>query len=194
MERKKMMHVLREAAQCLGSYDDFPTMPVGTDPMPCLSRNRVPQPFFLVSEHDQVVLCMAGKSRIDLPGASPSSVDVDAGEAVYVPAGQASRIVPMPETVQLRFKAEPPGWEAAVWFCERCGEELFRRELDASSAPAQEGYWQACEEFNETASLRTCHACGAVRPPVDLTDIRWLEVAERLRAEDAPSPRSASAE
>src|SRR5207245_10429665 len=86
MERKKMMHLLREAQDCLGSYDEFPTMPAGTDPMPCLSRNRVPQPFFLVSEHDQVVLVMSGKSRIELPGASPNEMEVDVGDAVYVPA------------------------------------------------------------------------------------------------------------
>ena len=184
MERKKMMHLLREAERCLGSYDEFPTMPAGTEPMPCLSRNRVSQPFFLVSEHDQVVLALSGKSQIELPGASPSRTELDVGDAVYVPAGQASRIVPETASVHLRFKAEPPGWEAAVWLCRQCGEELFRHELDASAAPAQEGYWQACQQFNGDASLRTCRGCAALHPPADLTDIKWLEVAEQIRAED----------
>ena len=126
MERKKMMHLLREAQRCLGSYDEFPTMPAGTEPMPCLSRNRVPQPFFLVSEHDQVVLSLSGKSRIELPGASPPETELEIGDAIYVPAGQPSRIVPETESVHLRFKADPPGWEAAVWLCPRCGHEMFR--------------------------------------------------------------------
>ena len=184
MERKKMMHLLREAQRCLGSYDEFPTMPAGTEPMPCLSRNRVPQPFFLVSEHDQVVLSLSGRSRIELPGASPPETELEIGDAIYVPAGQPSRIVPETESIHLRFKADPPGWEAAVWFCPRCGQEMFRRELDASAAPAQEGYWQACQEFNRDASLRNCRGCGASHPPADLTDIRWPEVAAQLRAED----------
>ena len=184
MERKKMMHLLREAQRCLGSYDEFPTMPAGTEPMPCLSRNRVPQPFFLVSEHDQVVLSLSGRSRIELPGASPPETELEIGDAIYVPAGQPSRIVPETESVHLRFKADPPGWEAAVWFCPRCGQEMFRREIDASAAPAQQGYWQACQEFNRDASLRTCRGCGASHSPADLTDIKWPEVAEQICAED----------
>ena len=95
-----------------------------------------------------------------------------------------SRIVPETESVHLRFKADPPGWEAAVWLCPRCGHEMFRRELDASAAPAQEGYWQACQEFNRDASLRNCRGCGASHSPADLTDIKWPEVAELIRAED----------
>jgi len=185
MERKKMMHLLKEAETCLGSYDEFPTMPVGTDPMPCLSRNRVAQPFFLVSEHDQVLLSLSGKSRIELPGASPDATEMEVGDAVYVPAGQPSRVVPVTETVQLRFKAEPAGWEAALWLCAQCGAEVFRQELDASAAPAQEGYWKACQDFNADASRRRCRGCGALHPSADLNDIRWNDVAAGLRVEDA---------
>jgi hypothetical protein len=185
MERKKMMHLLREAQSCLGSHDDFPTMPAGTDPMPCLSRNRTAQPFFLVSAHDQVVLALAGKSRIELPGAAPDESELDVGDAVYVPAGQPSRIVPETESVHLRFKAEPPGWEAAVWICASCGTEIFRRELDATAAPAQAGYWQACQEFNRDSALRTC-ACGTSHPPADVSDVRWPDVAAQLAGEVLP--------
>ena len=190
MERKKMVHLLKEAQSCLGSYDEFPTMPVGTDPMPCLSRNRVAQPFFLVSEHDQVLLSLSGSATIELPGASPDAAEMEVGDAVYIPAGQASRVVPRGETVQLRFKAEPSGWEAALWLCARCGAEIFRREIDTTASPAQEGYWGACEEFNGEASRRTCGSCAAVHPPAELSDIRWLEVAAQLR--DEAAPRSAA--
>ena len=98
--------------------------------------------------------------------------------------GQPSRIVPETESVHLRFKAEQPGWEAAVWICASCGGELFPRELDASTAPAQAGYWQACQEFNGDASLRSCRGCGANHPPADLSDVRWPEVAAELATEE----------
>ena len=101
----------------------------------------------------------------------------------------ASMMVPQTESVHLRFKADPPGWEAAAWLCAQCGRELFRHELDASAAPAQEGYWRACERFNAEAALRECRGCGARHPPADLTDIKWNEVAAQLRAQDQADQR-----
>ena len=52
LERKKTLNVFKDARDAWGSYDDFPVGAKGTDPMPYLSRNRVPQPFFLVSEEE----------------------------------------------------------------------------------------------------------------------------------------------
>jgi hypothetical protein len=182
MERKKMLHTLLEARGCLGSYDEFPTLPAGTDPMPYLSRNRVPQPFFLVSETDRVLLALAGRSTLLLPGATPSQAEVALGEAVYIPAGQPSRLLPDGETVHLTYKAEPPGWEAAVWFCENCGAEVFRHEINTREQLAQDGYWEGCQAFNADAARRTCAACGAEHPAAALEDICWPEVAERIRA------------
>lgn len=194
MERKKMLHTLQEARGCLGSYDEFPTLPAGTDPMPHLSRNRVPQPFYLLSETDRVVVALSGRSTLHLPGANPEQVELALGEAVYIPAGQASRFVPITETVHLTYKAEPAGWEAAVWYCQSCGGELFREEIDTRRELAQEGYWRACQQFNTDERVRTCGRCRSTHPPVDLTDIRWLEVAECIRANDAEhAPRATPA-
>lgn len=177
-----MLHTLLEARGCLGSYDEFPTLPAGTDPMPYLSRNRVPQPFYLASETDRVVLALAGHSILLLPGANPPQTELALGEAVYIPAGQLSRLVPDGETVHLTYKAEPPGWEAAVWLCQACGAEVFRHEINTREQLAQDGYWEACQAFNTDAARRSCAACGAEHPPVVLDDIHWLEVAERIRA------------
>lgn len=88
---------------------------------------------------------------------------------------------------QLTYKAEPPGWEAAIWYCQSCGVELFRHEVNTARELAQDGYWRACERFNGEASARTCGQCGATHETVDLTDIRWPEVAQRVREADAPA-------
>lgn len=179
-----MFNVFQAASDCLGSYDEFPTMPKGTDPMPCLSRNLVPQPFHLVGAKDEVLISMAGTATVQLPGASPASTTLRAGEALYLPAGQPSRIVPDADTIQLRYKPEPPDWEAATWYCGGCSTEVHRREFRASECLPQECYWTACDEFNRDERLRTCRHCGAVLAPCDLTGIRWLEVAERIREAD----------
>jgi 3-hydroxyanthranilate 3,4-dioxygenase len=183
MERKKMTSLLQEARGSFGSYDDFPTMPAGTDPMPCLSRNRVPQPFFLETETDEVIIVLAGRSKVRMPGAPVPEMELEIGDALYIPAGQPSRIEPVGETVQIRFKPEPPKNEAAVWLCERCGREVFRRVLDETKALPQAAWWGACQEFN--SATRACPGCGTVHPAADLADIRWLDVAGELRRSDA---------
>src|SRR5262249_42791980 len=64
LERKKTLNVFKDAAGAFGSYDDYPVGPPGIDPMPHLSRNRIAQPFYLVSEADQVLIQMAGEGEI----------------------------------------------------------------------------------------------------------------------------------
>jgi hypothetical protein len=185
MERRKATNIFAAAAGCIGSHDDYPIMPKGTDPMSCVSRNRVPQPFFLISEHDQVIVMFAGRTKVELPGSSMESTELKPGESLYIPAGQASRIVPITESVQLKWRGEPGGWEAAAWYCPRCHAEVFSREFNTAEQPPQECYWQVCNEFNSDAQLRTCGECGAVCDPADLSDIRWSEVARDIRAHDA---------
>ncbi len=184
MDRRKMLNVLHEAHVCLGSYDDWPVLPAGIDPLPCLSRNRSPQPFYLSSENDWFLAAMSGTAMLRLPGAPNPVLDIRLGELVYVPAGQACRIVPEHETILLRYRAEMAGWEAAIWFCEQCEAEVHRREFDNVAALPQENYWSAAQEFNGDSSLRTCGTCGFVNPACDLSDIRWPEVAAEIRAND----------
>lgn len=185
--RKKSNNVFEEARECLGSYDDFPLMPLGTDPMSCLSRNRVPQPFFLASDNDFVLVTLRGSCQVRLPGSDLSQVDMKAGEALYVPAGQRSRIVPLDECIQLKWRAEPGGWEAAIWYCACCGRELHRREFNTAEIIAQQAYWNACREFNSQASLRSCTYCHTLNPENDLFDIKWPEVAAQISRQDNES-------
>ena len=199
LERKKTLNVFKEARHAWGSYDDYPVGPKGTDPMPYLSRNRVPQPFFLVCEEDQVLIQMAGEGAIELMevddteqisasdlggrrGAGPRRVHLVPGDSVYGPAGVPSRLVPSGENVQLRLKAEPPAREAVAWYCPSCGELVHARELD--SGALHDEYWHAVEVFNADPALRICAGCQQVHPPVELGDIAWREVGAALRADD----------
>jgi hypothetical protein len=181
LERKKTLNVFKDAAGAWGSYDDYPVGPPGTDPMPHLSRNRVEQPFFLVSEADQVVIQMAGVGEIAFAEVEPSRLELIPGDTVYIPAGVPSRLVPRGENLQIRLKAEPPVREAVAWYCGRCGA-LVRGEEVPAGIP-QQGYWEAVRAFNADESARRCEGCGEVHPAVDLGDIAWLEVAAALRAE-----------
>jgi hypothetical protein len=182
LERKKTLNVFKDAKDAWGSYDDYPVGPPGTDPMPHLSRNRLPQPFFLVSEEDQVLIQMAGEGRIEFRDIEPARLSLVPGDTVYIPAGVPSRVVPEGENLQIRLKAAGPVREAVAWYCASCGELVHGEEL-AAGIP-QEQYWKAVRAFNGEAALRTCKGCSAVHPAVDLGDIAWPEVAAAIRAED----------
>lgn len=182
LERKKTLNVFKEAQRVWGSHDDYPVGPKGTDPMPYLSRNRVPQPFFLVAEDDQVLIQMSGEGTLELRETEPAVMRLVPGDTVYIPAGTPTRVLPDRENIQVRLRAEPPTREAAAWYCPACGDLVHSEEL----APGlfHEHAWRAVQAFNADTALRTCKACSHVHPPVDLGDIAWPEVAAALRADD----------
>jgi 3-hydroxyanthranilate 3,4-dioxygenase len=185
LERKKTLNVFREAAAAWGSHDEFPVGPKGTDPMPHLSRSRVAQPFFVISAADQVLVHMAGRARLELRESDVTVMALVPGDTVYVPAGVPSRLVPDGEVLDIRLKAEPPAAEAVAWYCP-CGARISAREVAGPGAPIdplQESWWRAAQEFNSDPQLRTCPACGAVHPPVELGDIAWPDVAAAIRTD-----------
>ena len=172
LERKKTLNVFRDAREAFGSYDDFPVGQPGVDPMPHLSRNRMPQPFWQVSEADQVLIQMAGRGAIEF---RDQTMPLEPGDTVYIPARTPTRLVPDGEVVQLRLKAEPAVREVVAWFC-ACGNVVAEREIAAGIVQA--AYLAAVEAFN--ASERRC-TCGTVHPPVELGDVAWDRVAAALR-------------
>ncbi|HEY1817247.1 MAG TPA: hypothetical protein VGG74_33100 [Kofleriaceae bacterium] len=192
IERKKTLNVFKDARDAWGSYDDFPVGQPGTDPMPHLSRNRCAQPFFLVSEADQVIIQMSGTGRIELVGAaSPagtgarpaappnggavSTLSLVPGDTVYIPACMPSRLFPDGENVQVRLKAEPGVREAVAWFC-TCGALVHS--IDIVPGIVQAAYLAAVHAFN--ASPRACPSCACVHPLAELGDIAWHETAKAL--------------
>ena len=174
IERKKTLNVFKDARDAWGSYDDFPVGQPGTNPMPHLSRNRCAQPFFLVSEADQVIIQMSGTGRIELVGAEAMSLAP--GDAVYVPACMPSRLFPDGENVQIRLKAEPGVREAVAWFC-ACGARVHSIDI-APGVIVQAAYLAAVRAFN--ASPRACPSCARVHPIAELGDIAWAETAKAL--------------
>ena len=176
IERKKTLNVFKDAREAWGSYDDFPVGQPGTDPMPHLSRNRIAQPFFLVSEADQVVIQMAGRGRIEFRDHDPAQLALEPGDTVYIPASVPSRLIPDGENVQIRLKAEPAVREAVAWYC-GCGALVSSTEIPPGVVQA--AYLTAVQAFN--AGPRTCASCGTVHPVAELGDIQWADVAAALR-------------
>jgi hypothetical protein len=162
-----MLQLFNEIKSAWGSFDDFPALPPGTDPMPHISRNTVSQPFYLVSDQDQVLINLAGEGELWLKGREPERMP--------------SRVVTQTPSLQVRFKAETPGREAVVWYCSRCDSIVDWRSIDTGQEIPQEAYWEATQAFNDDAERRTCRQCDVVHLAVELGDIAWPAVAQAIR-------------
>ena len=184
MARKPRFAAFDEAAK-RGPYDEYPMLPAGVDPQICLSRNDRPQPFFLICEHDTVLVNMSGEGRVEFPDGPVRFHPVVPGDFVYVPSGTPHRMVPEGECVQLRYKAEHPGLEAVTWYCDSCGAELARDIWDTEVEIPQEGYLRACREFNADGERRTCSSCGRTHEAIDLSPYGWEEVGAEVREDMA---------
>ena len=177
-ERRKTLNVLKEANLAWGSFDDFPVIPKGVEPSPHLSRSSSPQPFYLVTSKDEVLVTMSGEGEVRFHDPEQTVLTIGPGDVVYLPARLPARIVPHSEMVQVRLKDAPPFTEAVAWFCESCGSLLHKVEFTAD-VPQKE-YWAAATEFSADMALRTCGWCGDVAEPLDLTDFAWSDIAEVL--------------
>ena len=119
LERKKTLNVFKDAATAWGSYDEFPVGPKGTDPMPHLSRSRVPQPFFVRQRRrTRCSIQMAGHGEIQFRELEPArdARSCPATRCTFPPACRAASS-PTGEVLQIRLKAEPPAREAVAWYC-----------------------------------------------------------------------------
>jgi 3-hydroxyanthranilate 3,4-dioxygenase len=179
-ERRKTLNVLRDATKTWGSFDDFPVAPAGVDPSPHLSRSMVPQPFYLVSSLDEVLITMSGQGEVRLRDDDRTVFSVGPGDVVYVPACVPCRILPATELVQVRLKSPPPLQEAAAWYCEQC-DVLVHAEEFVTDVP-QRAYWDALSAYNADTAARTCGACGHENPVVDTAGIEWEAVSAVLAA------------
>ena len=186
MDRKRALNVFAAAREA-GSYDERPVLPEKFDLQLHLSKNDRPQPFFLICDHDTLLVQMSGQAVVEFKEAPVSSHTTEPGTFVYVPAGVPHRIVPISQSVQLRYKAQEPSMEGVAWYCAACGAEVWRVEWELADELPQEGYQRACEAFNADMAKRRCQYCNCQHPAVDLSGIRWNEIARDLRAEAALS-------
>lgn len=184
MDRRRMLHLFNAASEC-GPYDELPNFPSQFDLQLHLSRNDRPQPFYLICDHDTLLIQMSGMGRVAFKEASVLYFCLEVGDFVYVPAGTPHRLLPDTESVQVRLKSQRPKLEGLAWYCDRCGLELWRNDWELDKSSPQEGYLRACEIFNASPGLRICTACGAEHAPVDLQGFRWAEIAADLKTEAA---------
>ena len=84
MARKQRFAAFDEAKN-RGPYDEYPMLPAGIDPQICLSRNDRPQPFFLICEHDTVLVNMSGTGKGEFPDGPGRYHPGEPGDFVYVP-------------------------------------------------------------------------------------------------------------
>ena len=178
---RKPRFIALEEAQKRASYDEYPMLPSGIDPQLHLSRNDCKQPFWLICEHDTVLVTISGHGKVEFIEGPVRYHTLAPGDFVYVPSGTAHRIVPAAPCVHLRYKAEHAGLEAVAWYCEKCGHELGREIWDTEEELPQEAYLRSVRAFNADAARRSCGKCGEVHPAIDLTPFRWAEVAAEIR-------------
>lgn len=185
MKRRRMFQVFKAALDA-GNYSDLPELPANVDPQVYLSRNTVPQPFYLICGKDTAIAQMSGEAILRLKDSSVNHFRLVPGDNVYVPAGTPHRIFPLSESVQLRYKAPNAGLEGVAWFCDGCGLEITRAEWDTDEIVPQRAYLQACEAFNASGQARVCRGCGVGYPAVNLEHFAaWSDIASALEEERA---------
>jgi len=173
MTRRRMLDAFKVGAQ-LGNYADLAVLPVDVDPQVTLSRNWIDQPFYQIFAEDTVLAAMSGETVIRMRMSSVNTLRLETGDHAYVPAGTPHRIEPRQEGVMLRYLAGDAGLEAAAWFCEACGDELYRLEWQHDhDAEAPRVYAAACVRFNAATDARTCGRCGTVAAEIDLDALGW---------------------
>jgi 3-hydroxyanthranilate 3,4-dioxygenase len=183
IERKRTLDGIK-AARDAGNYDEVPVLMADVDPQLYLSRNSVAQPFHLICEKDTLFVQMSGTARLEMHGTNVKWFSLVPGDNVYVPAGTPHRVIPATESIQLRYKARHAGREAAAWYCETCGSELYVKTWESTATLSQAAYWDACDEFNAEISRRTCLACAHIHEPVDLAPFNWIALATAIREQD----------
>jgi mannose-6-phosphate isomerase-like protein (cupin superfamily) len=186
MARNLMVFTFAEAAKA-GPYDERPMLPDSLDLQIHLSKNTVPQPFHLICQHDTVLFALSGAGHVEYKDASVLSHSYAVGDHLYVPAGVPHRILPASETIQYRYKLPESELEGVAWYCEDCGNELYREIWELKDELAQEAYLRIARAFSADAKRRCCGKCGAVHHALDLSPFRWEEVARLLKEETAPA-------
>ena len=184
MARNLMVFTFAEAAKA-GPYDERPMLPDSLDLQIHLSKNAVSQPFHLICQHDTVLFALSGAGHVEYKDASVLRHSYAVGDHLYVPAGVPHRILPASETIQYRYKLPESELEGVAWYCEDCGNELYREIWELTDELAQEAYLRTARAFSADAKRRCCGKCGAVHPTLDLSPFRWEEVARLLKEETA---------
>ena len=130
---------------------------------------------------------LRGAATLELRGPTAARLGLQAGDLVALPADVPYRVLPDGECVQLIYRAEPRGRESLLWYCSYCDTRLYPHVVEPARETPQRAYWAVVRAFNGTTDLRHCEHCGALHQPVNLTDLRWEEIANGLEGAGAGS-------
>ena len=179
-DRKKMVQAFEAAHDC-GPYDELPVLRADRDPQLHLSRNDRPQPFFLICSSDTLLAQLAGTRpstsstrRFSITGSSPAT-------SCTSRRGRRRASVPRRRRCTSATRRCTRGSKGSRGSATRARQEVHREEFDTAEELSQDGYWRACTTFNADVELRRCPECGEEHERVDLTGIRWPEVAQAIR-------------
>ncbi|MFI5265882.1 MAG: hypothetical protein ACHQ7M_00750 [Chloroflexota bacterium] len=165
MERKRAFNVFAAAREA-APYDERPLLPEKFDLQLHLSRNDRTQPFFLICDHDTLLVQMSGQATVEFRGSPVGSQAAEPGTFVYVPAGMPHRVLPLTESVQIHYKARQPELEGVAWYCPNCDAEVFRQEWALSETLSRKA-------INERARLSTPTARSVSAPAAPGSIRRW---------------------
>ena len=123
---RQLVFFAYDEAKNAGPYDERPMLPSNVDLQIHMSRNDRRQPFFLICQHDCVLVTMSGTGEVEYKDAPVLRQAYELGDFIYVPAGTPHRIVPETESLHLRYKLPESDREGVAWYCDGCGRELHR--------------------------------------------------------------------
>jgi 3-hydroxyanthranilate 3,4-dioxygenase len=173
MDRRRVIPAFKTAAS-IGNYEDAALIPEDVDPQVELSRNSVPQPFYVLINEDTVLAQMSGQSRVHMKYSPVNSFKTHTGDHVYVPAGTPHRIEPLKEGVFVRYTSNEPVRRGVAFFCDGCGEEMYRLEwLHDGSVTPVDVYVAAVKRYNDEDTARLCSGCGTSAERISLDELGW---------------------
>jgi 3-hydroxyanthranilate 3,4-dioxygenase len=137
------------------------------DSVAFVARGREHRSEFHVDPSDEVMYMVKGD--MDLHYITPEGeykiAVIREGEIIHCPAGtpHSPRFSPDSYVLVLERKRQPDEQDRFLWFCERCGAQLYetaRHVPDYREDPVSRVY----EEFYGSEAHRTCAKCGHVTP------------------------------
>lgn len=137
------------------------------DTLAFVARGREHRSEFHIDPTDEVMLMLKGEMRLHYrtPAGEEKVAVIREGEVIYCPAGtpHSPHFSSDAFALILERKRKPEERDRFLWFCDRCGAQLYesvKHVRDYEEDPVSRVY----EEFYGTEAHRTCTHCGHVTP------------------------------
>jgi 3-hydroxyanthranilate 3,4-dioxygenase len=137
------------------------------DTIAFVARGREHRSEFHIDPSDEVMFMLKGEMRLHYrtPVGEEKVAVIREGEVIYCPAGtpHSPHFPPDAFALILERKRRPEERDRFLWFCERCGAQLYesvKHVWDYDEDPVSRVY----EEFYSAEAHRTCSHCGHVTP------------------------------